>query len=232
MLQRTVKLRRTALKSAQTTLLAAAVASPVVSHAALATGWGMAAALPLAALQAAAAGIVVRGALPPGRTRALAVLAPSALLLALGVGARHSPADGLLAAAGLSHAMLHGGLLVVFAASLAPGRTPLVTRLARRLNPGFHQGMEGYTRAVTVAWCLFLAGEVAASAVLLALAPEAWRLLVTVLGLPLAASMALAEYGVRRWRFRHAPHTTLAAMVRGVRASAAGRTPGSHRSLN
>jgi len=194
-------------------VLAAAVVSPFASHAALATGWGMAAALPLAALQAMAAGVVLRGLLQPGWSRVLCMLAPAALLLALAIGAWRSPADGLLAAAGVSHAMLYAGLLVVFGASLSSGRTPLVTRLAQRLNPAFHSGMEGYTRAVTMAWCLFFSGQIVASAVLLALAPETWRIFVTLLNLPSAVLMALAEYGVRCWRFRNEPHTTLLAMV-------------------
>jgi len=218
-LQRAVRLGRMAV-------LTAAVASPFASRAALATGWGMAAALPLAALQAVAAGVVLWGALQPGWWRALAVLAPAALLLALGEGAWRSPADGLLAAAGLSHAMLYAGLLIVFGASLLPGRTPLATRLARRLNTAFHCGMERYTRMVTVAWCLFFAGQIMASAVLAILAPEAWRTFVTVLNLPLAALMALAEYSARCWQFRNEPHTTLLATIRGVRASVAVRTSG------
>jgi uncharacterized membrane protein len=180
------------------------------------------AALPLAALQAVAAGVVLWGALRPGRWRSLALLAPAGLLLTLGIGARRSPAAGLLAAAGLSHAMFYAGLLLLFGASLLPGRTPLVTRLAQRLNPAFHGGMQRYTRAVTIAWCLFFAGQIAASAVLAIVAPDAWRMFVTVLNLPLAALMALGEYGVRCWRFRNEPHTTLLATIRGVRASRIG----------
>lgn len=205
-------------------MLSVAVASPLASHLALAGGWGVAA-LPLAALQAVAAGIVLWGTLPK-RFRALAVVAPLLLLIALAAGAWRSPAAGLLAAAGLSHAMLYAGLLILFGASLSAGRTPLVTRLARRINPAFHAGMEGYTRAVTIAWCLFFAGQVMVSAALLALAPEAWRLFVTVLNLPLAVLMALAEYAVRRWRFRNESHTTLLATIRGVRAGTARRAPG------
>lgn len=198
--------------------LMAAVVSPLVSHMALATGRGMAVALPLAALQAAAVGIVLANALPKRRLRVFAALAPVALLLALGAGALRSPADGLLAAAGLSHAMLHAGLLTLFAASLLPGRTPLITQFAWRLNPAFHPGMEGYTRAVTLAWCLFFAAQLAASAVLLPLAPDAWRRLMTALSLPSTALMALAEYGIRRWRFRRETHTPLLTMIRGVRS--------------
>jgi uncharacterized membrane protein len=205
-------------------VLSVAVASPLASHLALAGGWGVAA-LPLAALQAVAAGLLLWGTLP-GRLRALAVMAPLLLVMALGAGTWRSPAAGLLATAGLSHAMLYAGLLTLFGASLSAGRTPLVTRLAQRINPAFHSGMEGYTRAVTIAWCLFFAGQVIVSAALLALAPEAWRLFVTVLNLPLAVLMALAEYAVRCWRFRNESHTTLLATIRGVRASTARRTSG------
>ena len=216
MLRRTIKLGRMAV-------LAALVASPFVSHAALATGWGLAAALPLAALQAVAVGVVLWGALPSGPWRALAMSAPAVLLLALGLGAGRSPEDGLLAAAGLSHAMLYAGLLTLFGSSLLAGRTPLVTWFARRLNTAFHSGMEGYTRAVTVAWCLFFAGQIVVSATLAILAPEVWRVFAMLLNLPLVVLMALVEYGVRRWRFRDVPHTPLLAMLRGVRASAIGR---------
>jgi len=207
-------------------VLTAAAASPFASHLALARGW-TSTALPFAALQAVAAGVVLRGVLPRGRLRAWAVLAPLCLLAALAAGAWRSPATGLLAAAGLWHGMLYAGLFILFAASLAARRTPLVTQLARRINPAFHPGMEGYTRAVTIVWCLFFASQVVLSAVLLPLARDAWQLFVTVLSLPSAVLMALAEYAVRRWRFRNQQHATLLAMIRGVRAGAAGQRPAS-----
>jgi len=215
---------QSAARLGRVVVLTAAAASPFASHLALASGW-TSAALPFAALQAVAAGVVLRGALPPGRLRAWTVLAPLCLLAALAAGAWRSPAAGLLAAAGLWHGMLYAGLFILFAASLAAGRTPLVTRLARRINPAFHPGMEGYTRAVTIAWCLFFASQIVLSAVLLPLARDAWQLLVTVLSVPLAVLMALAEYAVRRWRFRNQQHATLLAMIRGVRAGAAGQKP-------
>lgn len=193
-------------------LLSAAIASPLVSHMALATGQGTGLALGLAAVQAVAVGVVLWGALP-GRLRPLAVLMPGVLLLALGAG-------GVAGASGTVHAMVYGGLLVVFGRSLGAGQTPLVTMFARRLNPGFHAGMEGYTRAVTAAWCGFFAGQLVLSAVLLLLAPAWWRPFVTVLNLPLLAVMAGGEYAVRRRRFAGQPHTGLLATIRGVRAIA------------
>lgn len=205
-------------------LLGAAVASPFVSHMALATGVGLRLALPLAAVQAVAAGVVLWEAGP--RWRLAAVLGPGLLLGALALGSALSSADGLLAAAGLSHAMLYAGLLTLFGATMLPGRTPLVTVLARRVNPFFHPGMEGYTRAVTLAWCGFFAMQIVLSAALLLLAPVAWQPFVTVLNLPLTILMAVAEYAVRRWRFRNEPHPTALAMIRGLRAAAAARASG------
>lgn len=212
---------QTAAKWGRILALTAAVASPAVSYLAWAGGWGVAA-LPLAALQAVAAGIVLWDALPTGRVRGLAVLTPLCMLAALGAGAWRSAAAGLMVAAGLWHATLYSGLLMLFAATLGRGRTPLVTRLARSINPAFHSGMEGYTRAVTVAWCVFFAVQVVLSATLLGLAPDAWRLFVTVLNLPSVVLMAVAEYAVRCWRFRNEAHTTLLATIRGVLASRRG----------
>lgn len=203
--------------SGRAMVIAAAVMSPLVSHLALATGWGFTVALPLAALQAVAAGLILWGTVP-ARLRPLAVLAPVALLTALGAGAWHAAPTGLLAAAGLSHAMLHAGLLTVFGLSLAPLNTPLVTRIARRLNPSYHSGMDGYTRGVTVAWCLFFAGQIVVSSALLLLAPETWGLFVTVMSLPLALMAAAVEYCIRRRRFAGMPHPGVLTMVRGARS--------------
>ncbi|MBV9748521.1 MAG: hypothetical protein JO157_06895 [Acetobacteraceae bacterium] len=131
---------------------------------------------------------------------------------------------GLLAVAGLSHLALFGGLLALFGATLLPGRTPLVTQLAERLDPGFHPSMAGYTRAVTWAWCLLFAGELLASLLLLLFAPAAaWSLFVNGLDVALVALMFLGEYGVRRLRFRGREHVPLATLVRAVRAGGIGR---------
>lgn len=210
---------------AKVLILGAAVASPFVSHMALATGAGAGIALPLAGVQAGALAIVLWGA----GQRLLSVLAPAVLLGALWLGARSSAADGLLASAGASHALIYFALLAVFAATLGPGQVPVATRLARRLNPGFHQGMEGYTRGVTVAWCVFFGGQIMLSAVLLWLAPlRVWGLFVTILNMPLVALMVLGELAVRRRRFRGQAHTSVLATIRGVRSgisAAAPRTP-------
>jgi uncharacterized membrane protein len=191
-----------------------AIGSPIASHAALAMGRGYGAAGGLAAAQAAASGLLLASALP-GR-RWLGLVLGAALLAALAAGMQRSPEAGLLAAAGVAHAILYATLLGMFAASLRPGRTSLVTGIARRLNPGFHAGMIPYTRAVTTAWCIFFAAQLAASATLLAAAPALWPAFVTTLHAPLVAVMAIGEFLIRRWRWRHQHYTSLGDTIRGV----------------
>ena len=209
--ERVAKLGRVAVVSV-------AVLSPVVSHLALATGAGAGFAAPIAVLQAAAVGMLVWGGVPRAWRAASAVLA-AALLAALAVGAATAPAAGLLASAGLSHALLYAGLLALFGATLWHGRTPMVTRFARRINPDFHAGMEAYTRGATIAWCCFFAGQIAISLLLLWLAPGAWRLFVTILNLPLVGAMAVAEVAARRHFLPGQKRTSVLQMIRGVRAS-------------
>jgi uncharacterized membrane protein len=209
-------------------LLAAtvAVASPVASHAALALGQGYGAALSLAAAQALASGLLVSTLF--SKRRWLGAVLALSLLAALALGTWSSAASGLLALAGLGHTLLYGTLFAVFATSLQPGRVSLVTGLASRLNPSFHEGMTPYTRGVTMAWCLFFAAQLVVSGVLVAFAPRLWGPFVTTAHAPLVVVMALAEFLVRRWWWRHEHYTSLTDTIRGVarlRAeAAAGRT--------
>ena len=112
--------------------------------------------------------------------------------------------------------MLYTALLLAFANSLRPGRTALVTVLASRINPAFHPGLIPYTRAVTVAWVLFFAAQLLASATLLVSNPHLWRLLVSGVHLPLVAAMALLELAVRRLRWGRSHPTGLLETVRGT----------------
>ena len=192
-----------------------AVGSPIASHIALALGQGYGVAMALAAAQAVAGGVWIASSMP-GR-RWLGVVAAAVLLGGLGVGGRASAQDGLLAAAGLSHAMLYLALLAFFAETLRPGRISLVTSLARRLNPAFHEGMIPYTRGVTKAWCWFFGGQLAASGLLLVAAPGVWGGFVTTAHAPMVIVMGVGEYLVRRWRWRGEHYTSLADTIRGVR---------------
>ncbi len=196
--------------------VAAVLATPVLVHVALATGRGMPAALGLVGAELAVAAWV---ALRRWRWRwrwlglGLAVVLGVA---ALGAAAlRAGPGDVLRMQAGLSHAGIHGGLLLLFGRSLRPGRVPLVTMLALRVTGRLAPGQADYTRHVTQAWCVFCGAQLGISAGLYLTAPVAvWSLFVNVLDLPLLCAMLLGEYAVRCWRFRHQPHGSLRDGIR------------------
>lgn len=172
-------------------------------------------ALAFAVIQATATGALLAITLPARRW--LGILVTLALLIALAVGARHSPADALLASAGTAHALLYTALLLVFAQTLRPGRTAFVTTLASRINPHFHAGMIPYTRAVTWAWVLVFAAQLLASAILLATNPRLWPLFVNALHVPLLLAVALIELAIRKYRWRHDHPTGLLETIRGTR---------------
>ena len=193
-----------------------AVGAALGSRATLALDAGGTALL-LGAVQAVASSWLLRGALPPAR-RGWAGVAAVLMLGGLALGARHSPAAGLHGLAGASHALLHAGLLALFAGTMRQGRTPLVTRLARRLTPGFHPGMEGYTRAVTRAWCMLFAGELAGSATDLSAAPAWWPAVTGLPGLLPVLALAVVERTVRARRFPGMAHTSVPTVIRAMRA--------------
>lgn len=167
------------------------------------------------------------------KLKALAVLCAIALPIAAhlvpapahgGAGGNISAAVAVLfAATGVAHGVTFAILLVLFGATLLPGRTALATRLAERIDPWYHPGMRAYTRGVTAAWCGFFAAQLATSALLLALAPAGWwSFFVGVLDWPLVVAMFLGEYLVRRLRFRNQRHVSLVQMLRaGPRSLAA-----------
>lgn len=203
-------------------VLGAAVAATVASDAALLAGVAGRAVLPLAVLPPLAVGLVLWDALPGRRWIAFAV--PALLLGAVAAGAARGAAHGLRLSAGLSHAVIYTLLLLVFAASLRRGRTPVITRVARAMNPHFTDAMSGYTRAVTMAWSAFFAAQLAASALLLAAGPPGWWILfVTTLHAPLVLAMAAGEYAVRRRVLRGQRHSRPRDMLRAFIAARTGR---------
>lgn len=137
------------------------------------------------------------------------------------LGATLLGADGrlaVLATAGVSHAAFFATLGLGLAATLRPGQTDPVTLLARRLDPNWRPEMEGYTRAVAIAWVVFFLGQCVISGLLLLTAPrDTWSLFINVLDLPLVAAMFVAEYAVRRLRFPDHPHVGLMGVVRALR---------------
>ena len=116
--------------------------------------------------------------------------------------------------AGLPHAAAYSFLLWLFGRTLLPGNEALITSVARRFYGSLPSYLEGYTRRLTAAWCLFFAAQLVASAVLLAFASyEAWSLFVNVLNLPLVAAMFAGDYLCRVVRFRGLPHASIAQSI-------------------
>jgi uncharacterized membrane protein len=205
---------------AKIAVLIAAAASPVASHVALLSGRGIGVAVAFGVVQAVAVGIIIAGIGTQRRTRYLALLASAAMLAVLALGLLRSPALGLRLAAGVSHALLYGALFVLFAATLLPGRTDVVTLVAQRLNPNFHSGMRSYTRGVCIAWCMFFVAQILVSMLLFWLAPVRWWLLfINAFNVPLVVLMFLGEYAIRRRIFPGRQSTDMATMIRSFRRS-------------
>ncbi len=137
---------------------------------------------------------------------------------------------GLALLYGAPHAAAYLALLWLFGRTLLRGRDALVTRVARRVHGAITPEIEAYTRAVTLAWCLFFAGQVAVSALLFAFAPlEAWSLFVNVLNVPLLVLMFGAEYLYRVTRYPNHPRTTIPGMLRAFAKDASGTASGAAR---
>jgi len=115
---------------------------------------------------------------------------------------------------GVPHAAAYLSLLWLFGRTLGHGREPFITRLARQARGGvMAPGMESYTRKLTLAWCIFFALQLAASAALLRFgSPETWSLFINVLNLPLLALMFAADYAYRVIRFRDSPRSIATAI--------------------
>jgi uncharacterized membrane protein len=122
---------------------------------------------------------------------------------------------GLAVIYGAPHALAYVFLLWLFGRTLMNGRVALITRLARGIHGTLPPSMEAYTRRVTLAWCVFSALQLVASALLLAFASlESWSLFVNILNAPLLALMFAGEYIYRVIRYPHHPHASIVQAVR------------------
>ena len=186
------------------------VLAPFLAHSAIATGRFASLAVAAAVVQAAGiATLALRTAMGPAKI--LGLIAAGLLLVRLAAQVLSSgpQTPALIATSGASHAILYGGLLILFATSLRRGGVDLVTGMAMRFDDARTPEKRRYTRRVTWAWCGFFAAQLAMSMVLLAAAPHwVWSLFVNVLDAPLVVVMFSAEYLVRRLRFRREPHVT------------------------
>jgi len=131
--------------------------------------------------------------------------------------------NGIDASSAIPHALAYLSLLTVFATSLAPGRKPIITVLAQASRGTLSPALLRYTRRVTWAWCLFCAGQLGASLLLLLFAPvTVWSAFVNLCNLPLLAAMFCGEFVWRKWRHGSWPQERLTdgfRLAREIRAS-------------
>ena len=162
-------------------------------------------------------------------TRARHKLRWSLVLLAAGMAVyvlEQQERWGLAAAYGIPHTAIYLFLLYLFGRTLRDGQEPLVTRLARRVHGTLPLKLEGYTRSVTVAWCVFFALQLVVSALLFGFASlNVWSLFINILNFPLLALMFIGEYVYRIIRHREFPHASLLDGIRAFSDDAA-RSPG------
>jgi len=122
----------------------------------------------------------------------------------------HEEQLGLAAVSGIPHAAAYLFLLWYFGRTLARGREPLISRFARSMHGALDPEMARFTRTVTLAWCLFFAVQLIASALLFAFAPlGAWSLFINVLNLPQVALMFVGQFAYRMIRYPDYPRVSL-----------------------
>lgn len=127
----------------------------------------------------------------------------------------------------LQHLGVHLALAAWFARSLAPGRIPMVSAMARLIAraPLTPRALR-YTRAVTWAWALFLVGNAAASTLLFAWAPVAvWSVYANLLTAPLIAVFFGLELAVRVCVLPRNERPTLKDVLQAWRAHRAAPVP-------
>ena len=133
----------------------------------------------------------------------------------------------LLGAAVLSHQQVLAALPSIalnlmlaglFGATLRPGETPLIVRIAELDDGVLAPEFVRYLRALTQAWAIFFITMAGLSLVLMLYAPfEWWSLFVNVLSWPLVGMMFAVEWMVRRFGFKELPpHTPLHIVARIV----------------
>lgn len=106
-------------------------------------------------------------------------------------------------------------ILLLFAGTLQPGRTPLVTRMAQLLEGDLPPEVLRYTRAVTIAWVLFLAAMNLELWLLALLAPpELWSLFANFINYALLGLFFAGEYRLRRHFLPHRPQPGFLAFMR------------------
>jgi uncharacterized membrane protein len=173
------------------------IGAPIVVHIAMAAQRGMySAGLLVIAESVLVAWIAL--SFVPGRI--IRWIGCAAVLLITWAVWRHTP-EGIVASSAMPHAIAYLSVLGIFAASLLPGRKPIVTIFAEKSRGELPPSVARYTRRVTWAWCLFCGGQLLTSLLLLLFAPvQVWSAFVNIFNLPLLIAMFCGEFAWRTWR--------------------------------
>jgi uncharacterized membrane protein len=94
-------------------------------------------------------------------------------------------------------------LWVMFARTLLPGQTPLITRIAALMHESLTPRLQRYTRWVTWAWVAFFSGLLVEIVLLSVYASaEKWSLFTNFINYLLLGAFFLTEYSLRRFFLR------------------------------
>jgi uncharacterized membrane protein len=203
----------------------ALILAPISIHVAMVTQRGLALAGVLVIAESGLIAWIALSFVPARSLRWIGCAAVLALTTAIWL---LSP-DGIEASSAIPHAVAYLSLLTVFAASLLPGRKPIITVLAEASRGALPPALLVYTRRVTWAWCLFCAGQLGVSLLLLLFAPVTlWSAFVNLCNLPLLAAMFCGEFVWRKWRHGSWPQERL---TDGFRLAREVRTGSTHDAL-
>jgi uncharacterized membrane protein len=118
----------------------------------------------------------------------------------------------------LQHGAIHAALAWLFAHTLRPGATPLVSLMAQRVNQHYTPAVALYTRRLTAAWVIYFLAMMAVSALLYLLAPWPWWSLFCNVLTPLGAGLFFVlEYVWRRYSHPEFERISMAQAVRAYR---------------
>jgi uncharacterized membrane protein len=115
---------------------------------------------------------------------------------------------------GVIHALAYVSLLLLFGRTLARGREAFITRIARQVHGTLPPALEAYTRRLTLAWCVFFAAQLVASALLLTFGTvNGWSIFINVLNFPLVALMFAGDWLYCAVRYPDTPRASIATAM-------------------
>ena len=104
-----------------------------------------------------------------------------------------------------------------FIGTLRAGQVPLVTRMAAAERGVLPPELLSYTRNVTLFWAWLLSSQALAAILLGLFAPRYWWSLYTnFISYAVLGAGFVLEYGYRRLRFRHLPHSSFIGFMRSL----------------